>query len=152
MTDYVVTHLWPDTDAGGDLKLRIVPGSVDHPDIAFYVADLLAEYVAGVLTGYTGQLAWVYELDPEIGLVKVDPRPEPTMNPDDIPRMRVEPSSDEGAPPDILSAPDPSGGGLGLLSGTGALLTGPTGTETETTDSQILTSEPAADPVNHKGE
>lgn len=103
MTDYVVTHRWHQLD--GTPYLRIVPGSVPHPDIAFYAADLITEA--------TSQPSAVYVLDPDTAqMLKVDPRPEPTMPAEELPRLRVLPGSGEGDPPDLVTAPTDTGGGI----------------------------------------
>lgn len=93
MPEYVVTHVWHTLE--GEPYVHTVPGTVPHVDIAFYVADLLHDYTALPTA--------VYLVDVEnAGLIRQD-RPEfPTMDPADIPRLRIEPSNVDGAPPDIL--------------------------------------------------
>lgn len=94
MADYVVTHVWRTLE--GEPYVHTVPGTVPHIDIAFYVADLLTEY--------TALPSAVYLVDVEnSGLIRQDRPTEPTMDPADIPRLRIAASSEEGAPPDILT-------------------------------------------------
>lgn len=104
MTDYVVTHIWHDAD--GEPYVRTVPGTISEIDIAFYVADLITEAI--------NLPSQVYAFDPITGRLNVVERPaEPTMDPEDIPKMRVLPGSNPADPPDILAAPN-AGGGIGI--------------------------------------
>ena len=134
MTDYVVGHIWRNPYPDGQPYLRIVPGTLDNIDIAFYVADLLANY--------TGELAGVYVFHSDTGDLVRQERPEPTTDPADYPRIRIAPGSEDGAPPDILAGIDDDDGGL--------LATATQPPETDPASHQISTLD--TDPVNHKEE
>lgn len=103
MADYIVTHQWHRLD--GTAYVRVVPGTVPHIDIAFYAADLITET--------TGQPSAVYVLDPGSAEMNRAERPAEQTLPDaDMPRLRVLPGSEEGDPPDLVTAPTSDGGGI----------------------------------------
>lgn len=107
MADYVVTHQWHNTETGNPY-VRIVPGTVPHIDVAFYAADLI--------TAATDQPSAVYLLDPGTAEMHRQDRPtEPTMDPADLPRLRVLTGNGENGEPDLVTAPDGDDGGISGL-------------------------------------
>lgn len=140
MPDYVVTHIW--RDSNGEPYLRIAPGTVPHIDIAFYAADLI--------TSHTNMPSAVYALDITTSEMIRQQRPtEPTMDPNDIPQLLVLDGLNAFDPPDLLTAPNASPGGVGLIAGTGVEVPITSHTATEPADTpteENQTPEPETTP------